>query len=317
MRIAALTPDLVPAILAMQRVAAPGRAWSHSDAQAIFFDRAHASGAHVVVALDRDGAVAGVAGWVAIGVARGEFYGSPVVAPGKEAAGLLVARLVAEADRAGAAWVRISAHEVERAKRDALRAAGFHRVFDLVDVNRPLDEEDLCSSQGAVPVPGLRIVTPDGPERVPAERSAIDLAAHVELYNDCFADIPNAPPIDVGLADEEWSRESVHRGASLALYDGGGRERGFVLATRGGEVEAIGVDAALRGRSLGRWLLGRTLHVLARSGVPTARARIASTNRASLALFAAAGFTVAARLPIYHRDLERAGASAGPHATRE
>ncbi len=292
MQIVPFAPALAPAILAMQRAAAPGRAWSEADLRAVLLDAAHAGGAQVAVAIDDAGAVAGVAGWVAIGAARGDFYGSPVIAPGLEAAGLLVARTIAEATGAGAAWIRISAHRDEEAKRRALAAAGFRLAFDFVDVTRSL--EAAVAPAGAPPA-GLRPVSP----------GSIDLAGHVALYNACFAEVPNAPPSDIALAGESWSRESVDdRTASLALVDGDGRERAFVLATRTGDVEALGVDAGLRGRAVGRWLLDRALGALAGAGATVASARIASSNAASLALFAAAGFTEAARLAVFQRDLD-------------
>jgi ribosomal protein S18 acetylase RimI-like enzyme len=313
MRIVALAPELVPAVLAMQRAAAPERAWSEDSIRAHLFDRAHAGGAHVALAVDPDGAVAGVAGWIAFAVARGDFYGAPLVAPRPQAAGLLSARLVDEANRAGAAWIRIGIHPDQEAERAALLAAGFRRAFDFVTVTRPLGEADRAAVPGPPPA-GLRPVFPAGPRQplsslspAQAPPHTIDLAAHVELHNACFAEVPNAPPIDLELAREEWERESLEPTASLALVDQSGRERGFVQALSGGEVEAIGVDPAFRGRAIGRWLLDRALAALARSGAAFASARIASTNSASLALFAAAGFTAAAaRLPIFQRDLRTA-----------
>jgi ribosomal protein S18 acetylase RimI-like enzyme len=291
MQIVPFAADLAAGILAMQAAAAPGRAWSEDDLAAFLLDRTHGGGAQVAVAIDDRGAVAGVAGWVTIGIERGDFYGAPVIAPGIEAAALLVARTIAEAKRAGAAWIRIAARDDEQSKRSALTAAGFRHAFDFVDVARPLGAD--LDPPGPVPA-DLRPVAPD---------PARDLAGHVALYNACFAEVPNAPPIDRALAAEEWSRDAVDRAASLTLVDRRGRDRAFVMVTRDGCIETIGVDAGLRGRAVGRWLLDRALHLLARSGVSTATARIASSNAASLGLFAGAGFTEAARLPIYQRDL--------------
>ena len=277
--------DLETLVELLGRIAPFHRRWSAADLRTQIDDPARGRGAHVAVA-EVGGRVAGMAAWVDIGAAAGEFYGSPVVADCEEVAAALIARVADEGRAAGAAWVRISAWPEETAKRAALERAGFRPVESMVTLDRK-------PPAGATAPP-----VPDGLSPVADER--FDAAAFAEVHNLAFADVPQAPAIDVAIAAHTWGADDVRR---ELWQDAAGVYQAFIIVTVDGEVAEVAVRPSAQGRGLGGRLLDRALAGAAALGMPRVHALIAASNAASLALHRRRGFIERERLTVFQREL--------------
>jgi len=285
-RLRALREDDVPGLLAIQHAqsgAAPR--WSLEELRLQLYDEARDRGRQVVVA-SRSGEVTGVAAWVE---ALPWLYGAPVLAADHDAAEPLIGHLIARAREIDARHARISATPDEVAKRDALVAAGFTPVFDFVTVARPVR-------------PGDGAVWSSSRPRVPCE--GLDDDRMVDVYNDTFAGVPNSPPTTRERLRAELDSPRIDHGATAA-WEEGGRYVAFVQVSRDVEgdtpfvtIDAIGVRDELRGQGVARAILD---DVLARVSIAAreARALIASTNTASLALHHGRGFVERSRRTVY------------------
>jgi ribosomal protein S18 acetylase RimI-like enzyme len=266
------------------------RWWSEDQARAELGDAARGHGKNTLVAR-RKGALAGVAGWVEFAAAAGEFYGAPVVAVDSDTYGMLIDRLVVRARQVNAAWIRIGAWPTDPVKRSALESAGFEHTFDIVDLAL-----ELSSAPPRPPdVAPLRALHAD---EIDAERFAA-------LYNECFANVPNAPAIDAELARESWSDELLWFEASHVLADEQGEYRAFLAMRRGGDIEVIGVSRDMRRRGLARTMLERAISVAFDHDVRRISSMCASSNAASLALHRALGFDEIARVQMWQLALDR------------
>jgi GNAT superfamily N-acetyltransferase len=250
-------------------------------------DPARGNGRNVVVA-DRGGAAVGVAGWVEAG---DRMFGAPVLAAEPAVADRLVGHLIERGRTIGAVTLRIGAGDGEPAKLDALRRHGFAPVLDFVLVAR---------STAPLAAPALSL------ERRPL--AAVAVAALRALENETFAGVDNAPPMSdaevAHLVDRSWPEAS---GAWIAAD---GALAGFAVALRSSdgarayvENDSIGVRAPWRRRGLSTAMLAHMLDVARSAGVAEARALIASTNQASLALHARAGFAERSRRSMWERVL--------------
>jgi ribosomal protein S18 acetylase RimI-like enzyme len=269
----------LPALLALQRGGSP------AELRTQLHDAARGHGARVVVAVRGD-EIAGVAGWVEAAPA---LYGAPVLAGDDEAAAALIAHLVARARAIDATHLRVSATDADGPKRHALAAAGAVPVFDFVTVVRPLGPAD-----GALYAGSLR--------RVP--HADLDLAAFTDVSNQTFAGVPSSPPSTEEEIRGQLDAPLCDRTATAAWADGE-RYVGFVHVTRDADdrgrfatVDAVGVRAEQRGRGVAAALVDDVIaRVAAECG--ELRALIASTNTASLALFAARGCVERSRRTVY------------------
>jgi RimJ/RimL family protein N-acetyltransferase len=129
-------------------------------------------------------------------------------------------------------------------------------------------------------------------------------------------------PIDPAT-HHEWLRSRLSSAATLLLIgEEDGRPIGQVRFERGDDEVEVGIAVAreARGRGVGRALLAKALDHAAREAVfGTARwlAMIRPANRASIALFAGAGFRHAGPatrngLPAVRYELSRRGSAARP-----
>lgn len=253
-------------------------------------DSARGHGRQVVIALE-DGRPAGVAGWVALGVeTAGIVYGSPVLARTEPSAAALLDRLATEARIIGARQLRVSLLQREEAKAAALARSGFQPLLDMISVERP--------SVGLPEVP-----LPTGLRFVPAER--MDWDRFAEVYNRVFAEVPNAPPVGGAAKREEW--EHADREASGLWEDASDRYVAWIAVHPDGDIDEVGVDASLRGRGVAPALYRRAGEAMARAGVPSLRAMLASTNTATLRLHEKLGFQEYARRTVLVLDLASDG----------
>jgi ribosomal protein S18 acetylase RimI-like enzyme len=292
--LAPFDPADLDEILALQHECAPmHRWWSEDQARAELGDSARGHGKNTLVAR-RGGELVGVAGWVEFAAAAGEFYGAPLVAADIDTARMLIDRLVARARQVGAAWIRIGAWPMDAIKRGALQAAGFEHAFDIVDLALELE-----SAPPRPPDIGpLRALGPDEIDEIDAERFAA-------LYNECFADVPNAPAIDAELARESWESELLWHEGSQVLVDDKGEYRAFLTMRIGGDIEVIGVSESMRRRGLARAMLERAISLAFDHNVRKLSSMCASSNPASLGLHRALGFIEVARVQMWQLALHK------------
>lgn len=232
-------------------------------------DAARGHGAQTVVAR-RAGQIAGVAGWVTLGVPQdGCAYGAPLVAVDQEVAQCLVD---AVRDKVDGERLRISCYRGEPHKRAALLASGFTPLFEFVRFARalPLPEAPLPR--------GLHVLSP----------GSFDWPRLQRCYAEVFANVPNAPVPDVDTMKEEWLEGDAD--ATLALVDETGEYQGFVMVA-GDEVEALGVRGAWRGRGVADALYAMVSRALAAQGREELRTLVASVNTASMRLHERLGFS--------------------------
>jgi ribosomal protein S18 acetylase RimI-like enzyme len=284
----------LPALLALQHAfTGAGPRWSIEELRGQLYDAARDHGRRVVVAA-RGEAIAGAAGWVE---APPALYGAPVLAGDDEAAAALVAHLVARARAIGAEHVRISVTDADAPKRRAVEAAGAAAIFDFVTVARPIRPGDGARYAGTL-------------RRVP--HGELDAARFTALSNDTFAGVPNSPPASVDEVRAQLDGALCDRAATAAWADDEGRYLGFVQVSRDVDdrgrfatIDAVGVRAELRGRRVAAALVDDVIaRVAAECG--ELRALIASTNAASLALFAGRGCAERSRRTVYELRLTRA-----------
>ena len=276
----------LPALLALQhRFTGAGPRWSLEELRGQLHDVARGHGARVVVAA-RGAVIAGAAGWVEAAPA---LYGAPVLAGDDEAAAALIAHLVARARAIDATHLRISATDADLPKQRALAAAGAEAIFDFVTVVRRVQPGDGAPYAGPY-------------RRVP--HAELDLAAFTDVSNDTFAGVPSSPPATEAEIRGQLDAPLCDRAATAAWADGD-RYVGFVHVTRDADdrgrfatVEAVGVRAERRGRGLAAALIDDAIaRITADCG--ELRALIASTNTASLALFAARGCVERSRRTVH------------------
>jgi GNAT superfamily N-acetyltransferase len=295
-----LDPEALPGLAALQnRLAAPRRRFALDALRGQLTDAARGAGSQVAIAW-RGSSPVGFAGWVALGAAAGEFYAAPCWAADPEAAALLIERVAAEGRDAGAAWLRMGSWPEETAKREALVAAGFAPAIDLVDL-----EVDTATAAAA---PAALSAIPDSLHRIPPRLEAIDLAAFVDLNNDSFRGVANAPPISLEVARDNWADPALWAPGSLILADDSGRYQAFCLChlADGGAtvlVDSVGVRSAGQRRGLGRALLAEVVRAATAAGIHRLRSVVASDNPGSLALHAAFGHAPVDRRTIWQMGL--------------
>jgi L-amino acid N-acyltransferase YncA len=283
-----LQPGDLPRLLALHNAAAPvERRWTRAQLENALFDRARAGGRNAVVAWER-GVPVGFAGWVSLGAADGEFYGSPVMARDAAVAGGLLSRLLDEARAAGATWVRVGSRADESDKQTALRHAGFHVATEMIELALR-----VTAPAPQPPTTGLE----------PVSLAALDHAALAELNNECFRQVANAPALDAETVRESWTRDCWDA-ASGVLADRDGRYQAFLLVHVGGIIDSIGVRAAHRGAGVGSAMLARAITAAAREQVPVLRSIVTAENLASMALHRRFGFVEEHRRQVWERRLD-------------
>jgi GNAT superfamily N-acetyltransferase len=274
--------DDLPALLSLQHAIADtgaGGRWSAELLASQLTDPARDGGRRVVVA-ERGAARVGVAGWVEAGSV---LFGAPLLAADRDAADRLVAHLVARARTAGAASVRISAGDGEAAKAGALAAAGFETVFQF-----------LTLVAATTPVTAA-VMAAAAPALVRRPLGSLGVAAYRELHNQAFVGVPSSLALDDDearhLLDRHWPD------ASGVWVDATGTAAGFVVAVRDRdgdqpyvEDDSIAVCPSWQRHGLGAVMLAHMLTTAAGAGIGSARALVASSNRASLQLHQRMGF---------------------------
>jgi len=284
----------LPALLALQHgFAGSGPRWSIEELRGQLHDVARDGGRRVVVAARGDD-VAGAAGWVE---AAPTLFGAPVLAGDDEAAAALVAALVGQARAIDARQLRISVTDADLPKRRALEAVGAAAIFDFVTVVRPVRPGDGARWAGAH-------------RRV--DHADLDVARFTDVLNDTFEGVPNAPPASLDEVGGQLAAPLCDRVATAAWADDGGRYVACLQVSRDQDergrfatIDAVGVRAELRGRGLAGALVDDALARVA-AEVVELRALIASTNTASLALFASRGCLERSRRTVYELGLTRA-----------
>jgi ribosomal protein S18 acetylase RimI-like enzyme len=283
MRLRAIERGDVPALVAIHRaIVGPVAAWSAAVLEDLLWNPGHADGRNAVVAVDGRGAVAGVAGWIAVGR---EFFGSPVLARDHAAAELLVGELVSRARAAGAAWIRIGCADGEPHKRAALVARGF-------------EEQLHFSMMTCAPAPRPTI-RPSGLEYAPL--ASVEPAVLIEIHDASMLEIDNTGPMSVEAARHLQARAW---GVGSGVWLDGDSPAAFLVLIRDREpvdhvlIDQIGVAPRWRRLGIARILVERALDRAALDGATEVRAIIASTNHPSLALHQAAGFQEAWRLEV-------------------
>lgn len=256
--------------------------WAAAEVEGLWLDGAHGDRGRV---FERDGHVVGGVGSV---LAPPWMYVFPLVAADDEAAAALVEVVTAQAP-ADVRTLRVSVRPGEEPKRAALLRAGWTPSIEFLDL-----VHDLRGGEGR----GAGY-TRVGHAGVPRRE------AHA-LYDRVFAEIPNTAPLDDADFDHLMDGPMAWPDATAVWTDGAGRVQGFVFAQRGedergryGVIDAIGVDPDHRGRGLARGIVEDVLARARAAGLAEVRCAIASTNRGSLALHRAAGFTELARKQLY------------------
>ncbi len=114
------------------------------------------------------------------------------------------------------------------------------------------------------------------------------------------------------FVSDAWSRETMRlelaspHGHYLAAVDDAGTLIGYAgaaLPADGdfGEIQTIGVDAAARGRGLGRALMAALLAEARRRGVPRMLLEVRADNPVAQSLYASLGFETIAVRPRYYQ----------------
>lgn len=243
-------------------------------------------GSHVQVAVDRavDGdRVVGVVGFVR---SASMLMVWPLAADDEAAAAALLDAALTAGRAPGLTAARVSTRSVEPHKRRAVERRGFARSIDFVQVRRASVPPLAAPSVLATPRRG----------------AAIDRAAMHALHELSFATLDNTAPMSSADFDELLDDPAAWPAATAAWHDDTGACVGFVIGLCAPDhrvVEAIGVAPAWRGRGLGQAILADVLRVAAADGEAEVRAMIASTNAASLALHARAGFVERARKELW------------------
>ncbi|WP_374357221.1 N-acetyltransferase family protein [Chitinimonas sp.] len=236
-------------------------------------DHGRAGGQQVAIAW-RNGMAVGCVAWVTLGIASGgPCFGAPLVASDGDVADLLIARLIAEASSAGARQLRVSVWAGEGAKAQALQRAGFHYDMEWLHFGLP--------TAVAAPVDfaalGLH----------PIDEADIDWPRFQQLYAETFREVPNAVVGDAEHLKHDCAGASWE--VSRILADATGRYVAFADFEADGTA-ALGVAADWRGRGVANALYAHASSALAARGVGMLRARVASSNAASMRLHQKLGF---------------------------
>ncbi len=239
-----------------------------------------------MVAVD-DGAIAGVAGWVAV---DRKFFGSPVLARDDRAALLLVDHLIARARMAGAAWIRIGCADSENHKRAVLVSRGFSAQLHFVTMACAARPRDASSPAGLVRV-SLAMVAPE---------------VLRDVHDASMLEIDHSGPMS--LDDARHLQAHAWPDGSGVWFDGD-RPAGFLILLRDCEpidhvlIDQIGVAPGWRRRGIAGALVDHAIDLAGRAGAVEVRALIASSNRASLALHAGAGLHEVSRREMLQLEL--------------
>jgi len=291
---AALRPFDVEAdldrLLELQRGRVPAhRRWDRARAGRELADIGRAGGANVVVAW-RQGQAVGFAGWVALGAGDGEFYGAPVVANEGGVLDSLVERVEGEARTAGADWVRCTTWPEDDVKAAVLAERGYRRVFEFVE---------LAGEVAALRAPAVEMP----PELHRVAYSGVEAEAYVEIFNECFRDLPNAPSMTVELAAESLREQPPLGEASQFWADDQGRYQAFSITLATGYIDSFGVRERYRGRGLANAMMALTIAAASDCGCERLTSTVAGSNAASLRVHQRAGFSEVERCQAWQRDL--------------
>jgi GNAT superfamily N-acetyltransferase len=284
-----LDADLDALIALQHRCVSFHRRWDRHMALRELTDVGRAHGANVAVA-ERDGELAGVAGWVSLGAANGEFYGAPVLSDDRRVLTELVTRVETEARAAGAAWVRIMAGSEDKTKGAALASRGYRQTFQFVELAGDLAA--LTPSLAGMPSELHRVSLADA-----------DAASWTDLFNDTFHGLPNVPVKTVAVVEEilkdpDWLPEAAQFWA-----DADGNYQAFSLTTRSGYIDSFGVRSAYRRRGTAAAMLACTIAAARRRGLEQLSSTVVDTNAGSLAVHSLAGFVEIDRIQTWQLDL--------------
>lgn len=262
-------------LVALQNRCAPeAHRWNVDQLHRVMCDEAHGNGAQALVALDpAEDEVCGFAGWVHAGE---EFYGAPCHVGDRTTGSELIGRLVTEAAKRRASWIRISSWPQELEKQEALTELGFRPLFRFLDLVADVSQapaKTTCTFRGS---------------RVP--RDAVDPEALRNLVNTCFAAVPNSPPITTTMAEDAIRGDQVWPEATQVWADADGVYRAFLFASRHGHIDELGVHPAIRRTGSARMMLQHVLSQARREGRQHVSVVIADGNDASLRLHQGAGF---------------------------
>ena len=272
-----------------RRFFAPDPAWDEEEARARLTGDVMGGGEHVRV-VERAGRIVGLGAYVS---APPSLFLWPAMGEDGEAVGAVIDALVAAGRGPGVDRARVSVRDGEPGKEEAVRARGFVRSIDFVEVVRTPPAEGFVAR--AAP-----------PDLVLRSGAAIDRAAMHATHDLSFSEISNtAPTTDADFAGM-LDGPSSWPAATAGWFAEDGTCAAFVLGFRyadHGVVEAIGTHPAYRRRGLGAVALDYLLAAAAREGVPEVRAFIASDNPGSLGLHAAAGFAERGRKQVWQLAL--------------
>lgn len=174
---------------------------------------------------------------------------------------------------------------------DVMQLTRFREIERLISFERPLSTGD----GGAIPE-GIRLATEN------------DADACAEIAGRCFSlDRYHADPeLDNDAADESkraWARNNLTgRGDTSFIADFRGQVMGFNLCLRGEDwalIDLIAVAPEAQGLGLGKALVEAAIRHYAGT-VPVLRVGTQTTNEASMAIYAANGFTKTNEMVTFH-----------------
>lgn len=184
--------------------------------------------------------------------------------------------------------------------REALEAAGFRSQADVGDNSwtKVLFRRDALPA-GRPPPPGFTIRPLGG---------AAEVDAYVALHRAVF----ESESMTAGWRRCVLAHPAYRPDLDLVLVDAEGRLAGFcvgwlsapgALPAPAGQIEPMGIRADLRGRGLGRALLGACLDRLAGAGAASVVVETDNYRDAAFQLYASAGFRVARDVLVYRKDV--------------
>lgn len=189
-------------------------------------------------------------------------------------------------DDAGLVSVRVRPDWV-----NVMEITRFREIERLVSFERPLSPAD------GDPLPdGIRLGGPDDAE------ACADIAGRCFSFDRYHAD----PMLDDAAADESkraWARNNLTgRGDAAFIAEFRGRVMGFNLCLRGEDwalIDLIAVAPEAQGLGLGKALVQAAIRHYA-GMVPVMRVGTQTTNEASMAIYAANGFTKTDEMVTFH-----------------
>jgi GNAT superfamily N-acetyltransferase len=236
-------------------------------------DAAREHGKQAVIAWRGDYPV-GCAGWVSFGIPdNGQCFAAPVVAADGVVADALIAHLVDQARRLGASELRVSEWAGEDAKGEALKRAGFTALFEWVMFTRPA----VAGTPVDFATAGLKRL----------DFAQVDWHRFAALYNEIYRDVPNAPAVSARQLQASWP-DLITAGSSM-LVDAQGHYVAALELEHDGSV-SLGIAESWRGRGIADLLYAQAANALAAIGIDKLKARVASTNTASMRYHTKAGF---------------------------